>query len=600
MRKNSATSFAIGFLTTVNWDKIGSKIADNINTLVKNVDGKQLGRAIAEVINSGFGLATGFLGTFNSTALADKIADTINSFFEFIDEKTAGETIASAINKAISFSTELLAETDFEQIGTKIANFLNSTFENIDGEQIGETLSTVLFSVIDFAMGFLENLDFGEVEQKLNDIIHGFFEDIDTRTDIDFEPFLSAFDGLTEDVQEIIDLAETWVTSVWDKVFVPLSTWAIEEGVPAALDAIGGALELIKNVGEKAGEILSALWDGFFAQAASWVGDKIVSFLEILGQFLTDVANNDKAVTAIIMIGAAILTIVTAVKALNIALAIADILSQPLLILPELIAIAIAAIIVVIIEIITYRETLKEMWDTVIKYWSDKLLKLVEWFKNLGNSLKNWWNTIIKYWSDKLLKIVKWFEGVKAYLGIFFKDLGNSFKSWWNTIITYWSDKLLKIVKWFEKIAKKAVNAVIGFVNAMIKGAATGINRIIDLINTLRWDIPDWVPVIGGGTFGFNIQHITPPQIPYLATGAVIPPNRQFLAVLGDQKNGNNIEAPESLIRQIVSEELAKNSGGNNVYIVKAMVKGKEILDITIDEAKLRRAQTGRNPYELA
>lgn len=602
---NSATSFAIGFLTTVNWDKIGSKIADNINTLVKNVDGKQLGRAIAEAINAGFRLATGFLGTFNSSALADKIADTINSFFENIDEKTAGETIASAINKAISFSTELLTETDFEQIGTKIANFLNSTFENIDGEQIGETLSTVLFSVIDFAMGFLENLDFGEVEQKLNDIIHGFFEDIDTRTDIDFEPFLSAFDGLTEDVQGIIDLAETWVTSVWDKVFVPLSTWTIEEGVPAALDTIGGALELIKSVGEKAGEILGALWDGFFAQAASWVGDEIVSFLEILGQFLTDVANNDAAVTAIIAIGAAILTIVTAVKALNIALAIADILSQPLLILPELIAIAIAAIIVVIIEIITYWDTLKEIFSEGIQWWKDFFSK--------------WWNTIVTYWSDKLLSIGKWFKtviasfkefigDVKAYWGNLFKNLWNSVKNWWNnTFIAGWKSALATVKSTFsnmwngiKNIAKNAVNAVIGFVNGMINGAATGINRIIDLINTLRWDIPDWVPVIGGGTFGFNIQHITPPQIPYLATGAVIPPNRQFLAVLGDQKNGNNIEAPESLIRQIVSEELAKNNGGNNVYNVNLQVGNKSFLKFVLDEAKIKQGQTGRNPFELA
>lgn len=43
--------------------------------------------------------------------------------------------------------------------------------------------------------------------------------------------------------------------------------------------------------------------------------------------------------------------------------------------------------------------------------------------------------------------------------------------------------------------------------------------------------------------------------IPALATGAVIPPNGEFLAVLGDQKNGRNLEAPEGLIRQIVREE---------------------------------------------
>ena len=46
-----------------------------------------------------------------------------------------------------------------------------------------------------------------------------------------------------------------------------------------------------------------------------------------------------------------------------------------------------------------------------------------------------------------------------------------------------------------------------------------------------------------------------PPLIPKLARGAVLPPNREFLAVLGDQKHGRNLEAPEDLIRQIVREE---------------------------------------------
>lgn len=54
-----------------------------------------------------------------------------------------------------------------------------------------------------------------------------------------------------------------------------------------------------------------------------------------------------------------------------------------------------------------------------------------------------------------------------------------------------------------------------------------------------------------------------PRNIPYLATGAVIPPNAPFYAVLGDQKHGTNLETPESLLRQIVREE----SGGEDVKI---------------------------------
>ena len=99
-------------------------------------------------------------------------------------------------------------------------------------------------------------------------------------------------------------------------------------------------------------------------------------------------------------------------------------------------------------------------------------------------------------------------------------------------------------------VGKGAVNVLISIINSLISLVVSGLNM-------LSFDIPSWVPFIGGGHFGFNIQHV--PQIPYLAQGAVIPPNREFMAVLGDQTRGNNIEAPEDLIRKIVREETAGN-----------------------------------------
>ena len=101
-------------------------------------------------------------------------------------------------------------------------------------------------------------------------------------------------------------------------------------------------------------------------------------------------------------------------------------------------------------------------------------------------------------------------------------------------------------------VGKGAVNVLISIINSLISLVVRGLNMI-------SFDIPSWVPFIGGGHFGFNIQKA--PQIPYLAQGAVIPPNREFMAVLGDQTRGNNIEAPEDLIRKIVREETAGNGG---------------------------------------
>ena len=102
---------------------------------------------------------------------------------------------------------------------------------------------------------------------------------------------------------------------------------------------------------------------------------------------------------------------------------------------------------------------------------------------------------------------------------------------------------------------KGVINTVIDVINGMMSAVASGINMVIGAINKLSIRIPDWIPGIGGASIGFNIPTISAPQIPRLAAGAVIPPNREFMAVLGDQRHGNNIEAPERLLRQIAREE---------------------------------------------
>lgn len=165
-------------------------------------------------------------------------------------------------------------------------------------------------------------------------------------------------------------------------------------------------------------------------------------------------------------------------------------------------------------------------------------------------------------------------------------------------ILTQIKEKFRSIFDSLVRVVKSPINGIIGAINGMIRGVASGINTVIRALNRLSFDIPSWVPVFGGKRFGFNIGTISAPQIPYLASGAVIPPNKEFLAVLGDQKQGNNIEAPESLIRRIVREE--SGSGRGNIYEIPLKVGRRELAKLVIDEAKLMRQQTGQNPFELA
>lgn len=127
-----------------------------------------------------------------------------------------------------------------------------------------------------------------------------------------------------------------------------------------------------------------------------------------------------------------------------------------------------------------------------------------------------------------------------------------------------------------------------GWMNIGVSIVNTLLDLIVSALNLIQIDIPDWVPFIGGGHWGFNL---TAPQLPYLAEGAVIPPNRQFLAVLGDQTHGTNIEAPLDTIKQAVAEVLAGQGGGEIAELLReliATVQGIEIGDDVIGKAAAR------------
>ena len=148
----------------------------------------------------------------------------------------------------------------------------------------------------------------------------------------------------------------------------------------------------------------------------------------------------------------------------------------------------------------------------------------------------------------------------------------------------------------FLSIAKSPINGVISMINALLDKVETAQNWIAEVLS-FSIDLPGWAEKLTGySSFGISISSWNIPNIPYLASGAVIPPNKEFMAVLGDQTSGNNIEAPESLIRKIVREESGR---GGNKYDVNVKVGRRELFKIVIDEAKIMRDQNGKNAFLL-
>ena len=151
----------------------------------------------------------------------------------------------------------------------------------------------------------------------------------------------------------------------------------------------------------------------------------------------------------------------------------------------------------------------------------------------------------------------------------------------WNAVKNFWNENIAPVftAKWWLDLGKTCINGLIagfeGGINGIISAFESMINWIVDGLNKISFDIPDW---LGGGSFGINLPRANfgRVSIPRLAQGAVIPPNREFLAILGDQKQGTNIETPLDTMLQAFKQALSEGGYGQNQTVVLEL-DGREL-----------------------
>ncbi len=149
------------------------------------------------------------------------------------------------------------------------------------------------------------------------------------------------------------------------------------------------------------------------------------------------------------------------------------------------------------------------------------------------------------------------FVGILANVAKAFSGVGSVSSRVWSGISAVWGGVAL----WFSKMLldplgsgfKVTANVIIGIFNTLMAVMTTAGNNLSSIFNKLSFKIPDWVPGIGGKSFGLSLPSFLSPKIPFLAQGAVLPANKPFLAMVGDQKHGTNIEAPLATIQEAVA-----------------------------------------------
>lgn len=257
-----------------------------------------------------------------------------------------------------------------------------------------------------------------------------------------------------------------------------------------------------------------------------------------------------------------------------------------------------------------WEKHMKPLWDNVLEFvasliecatniYNNAIAPIVKWVQGylypiLANTINTIWNIISDvagFFMDIISSIIQACTGVTEFLsGVFTLDFQRAF------------DGLQEITNSFANagiaLFEGAVNIIIDLINGMINGVVTGINVVINALNSIKFDVPDWVPIWGGKHFGINLSPLTAPQIPKLsiprlATGAVIPPNREFLAVLGDQSQGTNIEAPLETIKQAFREALAESGGSGRQMNVVLQVGRRELARTVVELSREEQQRVG-------
>ena len=229
------------------------------------------------------------------------------------------------------------------------------------------------------------------------------------------------------------------------------------------------------------------------------------------------------------------------------------------------------------------------------------------------------WNAIKKtlsgLWNSLKSTASTVFNAIKTKVTGVWDKIKDKTSRTWESVTTFVSTKVEAIKTAItdkfnaaRDAVKSAFEGIVDFIKRPINQAISIVNNAVGMINNAiggiesafsfgPWDVPT---PFGTKRIGFHATFPRIGTIPYLASGAVIPPRSEFLAVLGDQKKGNNLEAPENLLRQIVREESGKGQNGGNTYNVTVNASGRKLLDIIIDEAELRRRRNGgQNPFLL-
>ncbi|CDB32165.1 phage-related protein-like protein [Clostridium sp. CAG:575] len=427
----------------------------------------------------------------------------------------------------------------------------------------------------------------------------------------------NAFNNLLTAINNVVQSEgfQNWLNNCSDK-FRVISEKLSEIDWQPLVDALSN---IGQNIGTLALDILSGLVDIF-----KWLAEN-----PGVAEIILAIAIAIGTVSTIISILVPILTAFTAIStALHISL-------LPLIVIILSIIAVIALIVVAIMNWDSIIRALKVTWDWIkqkaIEIWN----AIADFFKNLWqgicDTVKSVWNVIKEFLSNLWNGILNIVKTVFNAVATFFSNIWNGIKNvvstvWnaitgtisnvingikntisnvlntikniWNNIWTGLKTTVTNIFNGIWNTIKNIINSILGGIEGMANGVVNGINTVVKALNKLKFDIPDWIPGLGGKTFGFNIGMIPRVSIPRLAKGGVLTEATTVLAgEYSGAKTNPEIITPQNIMRDTFEDVLSNYSGNNDdrpIYLT-VNVGNKKLGQILLEDLRDRTRRTGKD-----
>lgn len=493
------------------WTQIGTNIATSLSTMIQSIDFAVVGTSIGTALKGALGLGLGLLTGFNFTGLGQSIATMFNSLFQAVDLGLVGTSIGAALQGALSLGLALLTGIDFAGLGQGIAALFNGLFAAVDPTLVSESIGAALQGALALGLNLLAGLDLASFGEGIATLFNGLFAAVDPAT------VGGAFSTLFNQI--ISFCSELITTTDWQGI----ATWFS--------DVLNTAVSTFD-------------WEGF----GGIIGGAIISIVSLLSTFIME--------TDWSAIGLSFWNMLAAIDWTGIVFNLAQLLGSAI---GGMGALLVGFIQTAVTNMTDYFKQLmidsggdvaESLWNGIL----DGLGNIVDWLHN----------NIVTPVIDGIKKAFGMEEGGSTVFSQFGKDLIQGLVNGIQAVLDQISGAIGKIKTAFTEGFK-------GIFNGIMTIAENFINWLVDGINKISFEIPEWLgEALGGGKrFGFNLPHVS---LPRLATGSVVQPNKEFLAILGDNTREQEVVSPLSTMRQALKEALLEanfSHGGDTTVVLE-------------------------------